>query len=215
MKKILCLIAIAAIVSLGCSVSKVLESSPPSTQPKAETTTPPKAETTEAPSTAAKEAAVKLPPEADSSSAFLQIENAMHRLAPSDQSGELSLVQLKKESVKQKLQGVLITNCELEHLKALVAAKKAPIVIIQTTGGSKEFRAVTVYKDKSEQVILTNPFQKETALMNYSEFDAAWKGAGTPQSALILSARSINATQLKQLLAEYLPAEKLANLTFN
>jgi hypothetical protein len=207
MKTILCLIAIVAIVSLGCSVSKVLQSSPPSTQPKAETTA--------APSTAAKEAAGKLPAEADSSAAFLQIENAMHRLAPSGQSGEFSLAQLRKESVKQKLQGVLITNCELEHLKALIASKKAPIVIIQTAGGAMEFRAVTVYKDKSEQVMLTNPFQKETALMNYSEFDAAWKGAGTPQSALILSARSVNATQIKQMLAGYLPEEKLANLTFN
>ena len=191
MKKVLCLIAIAAIVSLGCSASKVLQSSQPSTQPKAETTEA-------SPTAAAKEEVTKLPPEADSSPAFLQIENAMHRLTPSGQSGEFSLAQLKKESVKQKLQGVLITNCELEHLKALVASKKAPIVIIQTAGGTMEFRAITSYNDKNEQVILTNPFQKESALMNYSEFDTAWKGAGTPQSALILSARSVNATQIKQ-----------------
>lgn len=206
MKTILCLIAIVTIVSFGCSASKVLKSSPPSTQPKAETT--------EAPSTAAPKAAGKLPTEADSSMAFQQIENAMHRLAPSELSGEISLANLKKESVKQKLQGVLITNCELEHLKALVASKKAPIVIINTAEGVQKFLAVTSYKDEGEQMILTNPFRQETDRMTYSEFEAAWKAAGTPQSALILSARSVNATQIKQLLAEYLPEEKLANLTF-
>ena len=207
MKQILCLIAIATIVSFGCSVTKVLESSPPLIQPEAETT--------EAPSTAAEEAAQKLPSEANSSAAFQQIENAMRRLAPSDQSGGFSLLQLKKESVKQRLQGVLITNCELEHLKALVASKKNPIVIIKTAEGVQKFVAVTGYKDEGELMTLTNPFRKETAEMKYPEFEAAWKEAGTPQSALLLSARSLKATQIKQTLAEYLPEEKLANLTFN
>jgi len=206
MKQILCLIAIATIVSFGCSVTKVLESSPPSIESEAETT--------EAPSTAAEEAA-QLPTEADSSTVFQQIENAMRRLAPSDQSGEFSLLQLKKESVKQRLQGVLITNCELEHLKALVASKKNPIVIIKTAEGVQKFMAVTGYKDEGEQMTLTNPFRKETAEMKYPEFEAAWKEAGTPQSTLLLSARSLKAAQIKQTLAEYLPEEKLANLTFN
>jgi hypothetical protein len=139
----------------------------------------------------------------------------MHRLAPSGQSGEFSLAELKKESVKQRLQGVLITNCELEHLKALVASKKAPIVIINTVEGVQKFFAITSYKDEGEQMILTNPFRQEIDRMTYSEFETAWKAAGTPQSALLLSARSLNATQIKQMLAEYLPEEKLANLTFN
>jgi len=207
MKRVLCLIAIVTIVSSGCSVLKVLESSEPLTKPEVKTT--------EAPPTVAKEEAQKLPPEANSIAAFQQIENAMRRLAPSDQSGEFSLVQLKKESVKQRLQGVLITNFELEHLKALVASKKAPIVIIKTAEGVQKFLAVTAYKDEGEQMTLTNPFRKETAEMKYSEFEAAWKEAGTPQSALILSARSVKAAQVKQMLAEYLPEEKLANLTFN
>ncbi|MFQ6042811.1 MAG: hypothetical protein ACE5PV_18290 [Candidatus Poribacteria bacterium] len=207
MKKIFCLIAIAAVVSSGCSVSKVLESSPPPIQPEAKTT--------EAPSTAAEEEVSKLPPEANSISAFQQIGNAMRRLAPSDQSGEFSLVQLRKESVKQRLQGVLITNCELDHLKALVAAKKAPIVIVKPAEGVQKFLAITGYKDEGKRMTLTNPFRKETVEMKYSEFEAAWKEAGTPQSALILSARSVKAAQVKRTLAEYLPEEKLTNLTFN
>ena len=207
MKKILCLIAIVTIAGSGCSVLKVLESSPPAIESESDTTG--------APSTAPKEEAQKLPPEADSIAAFQQIENSMRRLAPSDQSGEFSLVQLKRESVKQRLNGILITNCELEHLKALVASKKAPIVIIKSAEGVQKFLAVTGYKDESEQMNLTNPFRKEIAEMKYSEFEAAWKETGTPQSALILSARSVKATQIKQMLAEYLPEEKLANLTFN
>jgi hypothetical protein len=207
MKKILFLIAITAIVSSGCSVSKVLDSSAPAIQKEAKTTG--------VSSTTAQAEVPQLPPEADSISAFQQIANAMRRLAPSDQSGEFSLVQLRKESVKQRLQGALINNCELDHLKALVAAKKAPIVIINTAEGVQKFLAITGYKDEGEQMTLMNPFRQETAEMKYSEFEAAWKEAGTPQNTLILSARSIKAAQVKQALSEYLPEEKLANLTFN
>jgi hypothetical protein len=207
MKKILCLIAIATIASSGCSALKVLESSAPSVQPETVTA--------EAPETVVKEEAQKLPAEADGSAAFQQITNAMRRLAPSDQSGGFSLAQLKKESVKQRLNGMLINNCELDHLKALVASKKAPIVVIKTAEGAQKFMAAISYKDADEQIVLTNPFRQETVTMKYSEFEPAWKGTETTQSALLLSARSVKATQIKQALAEYLPEDKLANLTFN
>jgi hypothetical protein len=206
MQKILCLIAIATIAISGCSTLKVLESSAPAVQTEAETA--------EEPSAAKKEAA-KLPPEADSNSAFQQIANATRRLAPSDQSGEFSLTTLKKESVKQRLNGLLINNCELEHLKALVASNKAPIVILKTADGVQKFMAVISYKDANEQIMLTNPFRQETVTMKYAEFEPAWKGTETSQSALLLSARSVKATQIEQALTEYLPEEKLANLTFN
>jgi len=215
MKKILCLIAIATIVSSGCSVLKMLEPSLSSIQPESETTV--------APSTATKKAAQELPPEADSSAAYQQTEFAWHSLVgilrgiykPKERrSGKVSLEALKKKSAKAKLHSMLITNCELDHLKVFVASKIAPIVIISNDKQSA-FVAVTAYKDEDEQITYTFLTDKKPIKMKYSKFEAHWKKTGTPQKALILSPRSVEVAQIKRALAVYLPKEKLANLTFN
>jgi len=213
MKKILCLIAIATIVSSGCSVLKTLEPSLPSIQSEVETTV--------APSTVTKEAAQKLPPEADSSAAHQQLEFAVHVLAcknnRENRTGKISLEAFNKASAKARLHSILITNCELDHLKALIALKKAPIIIVKNEqAGRFVFVAVTAYNNEDKQITLRNFYRRNIIVrMKYSRFEAHWEKTGTPQKALILSPRSVKAAHIKRALSVYLPKEKLANLTFN
>ncbi len=198
MKKIRCLFAIAILFSVGCSQLKVLESPQPSEESVAQGTT-----------TATEQATKQLPTEAGSTAAFQQIEPSIRKLAPTT-----NLTDLKKDALRQKLTGVLITHCELEHVKALVAIKRAPIVVVKSSEGNLRLWVVTGYNDEGEQITLTNPLRKETTQMKYAEFEPAWKDAETPQRVLLLSARSIKSKQVRTDLAKYLPEAKLANLTF-
>ena len=171
------------------------------------------------------EAAQKLPSEADSSAAHQRLEYAWHVLACSIREGrtdEISLKALKKKAPNAKLQAMLITNCEIDHLRAFIALKKSPIVIVKHQGaGVFVFMAVTAYEDESKQITLRNFLWVTKGRgnvvfkMEYSQFEALWKESVVPHRALILSPRSARATQIKQRLSEYLPKEKLANLTFH
>jgi hypothetical protein len=204
MKNILCMVIIAIIVTSGCAVLKRLELSSPSIQSEGSIT--------EAPSTATKEAAQKLPPEADSSAAHQQLEFAVHVLACKNnresRTGKISLEAFNKASAKARLHSILITNCELDHLKALIALKEAPIIIVKNEqAGQFVFVAVTAYNNEDKQVTLRNFYRRNIIVrMKYSRFEAHWKKTGTPQKALILSPRSVKVAQIKRALAVYLPS---------
>jgi hypothetical protein len=218
MKKILCLIATVTIASSSCSVLKTLESSSPSIQSEGKTT--------EAPSAQMAEATQKLPSEADSGATHKRLEYSWHTLAcnirenPTD---EISLKALKKQAASAKLQAMLISNCEIDHLRAFIALNKSPIVIVKHEGaGVFTFMSVTGYEDESKQITLRNFLWVTKGRgnvifkMEYSKFEALWKESVVPHRALILSPRSAKATQqIEQRLSEYLPKEKLANLIFH
>ena len=198
MKKIICLFAIAILFSVGCSQLKVLESPQSAEESVAQGETK-----------AAEPATKQLPTEADSTAAFRQIETSIRKLAPTT-----NLTELKKDALRQRLTGVLITQCEFEHVKTLIAIKRAPIVAVKSPEGNLRLWVVTGYNDEGTQLTLTNPLRKETTQMKYAEFEPAWKDAETPQRVLLLSARSIKSKQVRTGLAEYLLEAKLANLTF-
>jgi hypothetical protein len=109
----------------------------------------------------------------------------------------------------------------MDHLRAFIALSQSPIVIVKHQDGTFVFMAVTAYEDESEHITLRNFLWVTKGRgnvvfkMEYSKFEALWKESVVPHRALILSPRSAKATQIKQRLSEYLPKEKLANLTFH
>ncbi len=153
-----------------------------------------------------------LPDKADSSAAIRQIEDVVKRLGFRDKEGKLSLDELRKQARKQRLYGIMITGCELAHLKALMVAKRTPFVILKPAEGKERLRVVAAYQDADKKIKLLNPLQKGTEEMEYSAFGQAWKAASTPPKTLLLSARPIRADAVKKMMVTYFAEDKLANL---
>jgi len=152
-----------------------------------------------------------LPEKADSSASMRHIENAVKRLETRNREGKLSLDELRKQA-RRRLHGVMITGCELAHLKALIVANRTPFVILKPSEGKEHLRAVAAYQDADKKIKLLNPLQKGTEEMEYSAFEQAWQAASTPTSALILSVQAISADTVKNMLITYFTEDKLANL---
>lgn len=154
-----------------------------------------------------------LPDKADSSAAIRQIETAVRKLTARDREGKLSLDELRRQAIAQRLNGIKITGCELAHLKALIAANRTPFVIIKPPEGNERVRAVVAYQDAEKKIKLLNPFQKGVEEMEYSAFEPAWKAAAKTPCTLLLSARSLRADTVKKMLTTYFAEDKLANLS--
>ncbi|MBM3235724.1 hypothetical protein FJZ31_05450 [Candidatus Poribacteria bacterium] len=153
-----------------------------------------------------------LPPE-DSRSALSQIEYAMQNLDSFKRTaGPVSPARLQRAARKARLDGILITDCEVEHLKVLVAMNRAPVVILRSIVGGPHFWAVIGYDDELEQFLLVNPLQNSAIRMMYEDFELAWNAASNRRSCLLISAHATTPEQLRINLSRYLPEEMLMDL---
>ncbi|MFQ6042812.1 MAG: hypothetical protein ACE5PV_18295 [Candidatus Poribacteria bacterium] len=153
-----------------------------------------------------------LPPE-DSRRALSQIEYSMRNLDTFKlTAGPVSAARLQRAARKARLDGILITNCELEHIKALIAMNRPPVVILRSVVGGPHFWTVMGYDDELEQFLLVNPLQNSATRMMYDEFEIAWNAASNRLSCLIISASAITPEQLRINLGRYLPEEMLMDL---
>ena len=153
-----------------------------------------------------------LPPE-DSRRALRQIEYSMRNLDSFQRTaGPISPARLQRAAKKARLDGILITDCELEHLKVLVAMNRPPVVILRSVVGGPHFWAIIGYDDDFEQFLLVNPLQNSANRMMYDDFELAWNAASNRRSCVIISARAITPEQLRINLSRYLPEEMLMDL---
>ena len=152
-------------------------------------------------------------PSEDSRIVLSQIEYSMQNLDSFKWSaGPVSPARLQRAAKKARLDGILITNCELEHLKVLIAMNRPPVVILRSAVGGPHFWAVMGYDDELEQFLLVNPLQNSAIRMMYDEFELAWDAASNRRSCLIISAHAITPEQLRINLSRYLPEEMLIDL---
>ena len=153
-----------------------------------------------------------LPPE-DSRRALRQIEYSMMNLDTFKRTaGPVSPARLQRAAKKARLDGILITNCDLEHLKVLVTLNRPPVVILRSIVGGPHFWAVIGYDDEFEQFLLVNPLQNSANRMMYDEFELAWNAASNRRNCVIISAHAITPEQLRINLGRYLPGEMLIDL---
>lgn len=153
-----------------------------------------------------------LPPE-DSRRALSQIEYSMRNLDTFKlTAGPVSAARLQRAARKARLDGILITNCELEHLKALIAMNRPPVVILRSVVGGPHFWTVMGYDDELEQFLLVNPLQNSANRMMYDEFELAWNAASNRRNCVIISASATTPEQLRVNLSRYLPEEMLMDL---
>jgi len=153
-----------------------------------------------------------LPPE-ESRRALSQIEFAMRNLDSFRlTAGPVSPARLQRAARKARLDGILLTNCELEHLKALVAMNRPPVVILRSAVGGPHFWAVMGYDDDLEQFLLANPLQNSAIRMMYDEFEMSWNATSDRRNCLIISATAITPEHLRLNLGRYLPEEMLTDL---
>ena len=108
------------------------------------------------------------------------------------------------------LSGVLISQCDLEVLKGLIASDLAPVVIVRSPVGPKHVRVVAGYDDGRGQIILVDPinFTTKTRLA-YSKFSQQWDD---PQKTCLLIFRRGSVDTIKGDLRKYLPEEKIDSL---
>jgi hypothetical protein len=153
-----------------------------------------------------------LPPE-DSLSALRQIEYSMQNLDSFKRTaGPVSPARLQRAAKKARLDGILITDCELEHLKVLIAMNRPPVVMLRSIVGGPHFWAVIGYDDEFEQFLLVNPLQNSAIRMIYDDFELSWNAASNRRSCLLISARATTPEQLRTNLSRYLPEEMLVDL---
>ena len=106
---------------------------------------------------------------------------------------------------------VVVANCDLEVLKAIVAMDVAPIVITRSPVGAKHIRAVVEYNDSTERITLIDPLDYAETRFSYSEFLKQWDD---PQDAclLIFPQRAVIPRTIEIALSRYLPLEKIDSL---
>ena len=103
---------------------------------------------------------------------------------------------------------VLVSKCDLEVIKALVASDMAPVVITRSPVGPKHVRVVVGYDDAAERIILTDPVNYTEARLQYQEFSKQWDDP-RKSCLLVLSLQNrVSVDRIKSKLREYLSREK-------
>ena len=104
---------------------------------------------------------------------------------------------------------ILVAECDLEVLKALVALGLPPVVIMRSPVGPKHIRAIVGYDDSTERITMVDSDTK--AIFSYSEFSSQWDD---PQDAcLLVFHRRVAPKTIKMHLTRYLPLEKIESIS--
>jgi hypothetical protein len=118
----------------------------------------------------------------------------------------------------------LVSNCDLDILKAFIAAGWAPVVLLQYGGDVLQFWAVVGFDDGDEQIQLANIARAPSGTSDlkrlrlrrlpYSDFVRAWS-TRWPTSKCMLGAPGLAFTEAKvrSVLAKYLTASQASQVT--
>ncbi|MFC1717178.1 RNA polymerase sigma factor [Candidatus Poribacteria bacterium] len=106
---------------------------------------------------------------------------------------------------------VVVAECDLEVLKALLTMDVAPVVIMRSPVGAKHIRAIVEYDDSTEQLTLIDPVNHAKMRFSYSEFSRQWDD---PQDAcLLIFPRRTAAETIRISLTRYLPPDKIESIS--
>jgi hypothetical protein len=202
MKKMLYLVLIfAMIISLGCATKSVTPNAK-STEPAAVS------------SSGTKELPKSYAPTEQSNNKARQVASVYGQIEAFKTIQSFSPVILKNVNESSSFAGALLTRCDFDVIKALVAAGWTPVVIIRSPTGQKHLRTVLGYNDGPGELILADPMEKTEVRqlkMSYSDFDKTWDD---PQkTCLLILPQYISEQLIKDKLLKYIPSEKLTSVT--
>ena len=112
----------------------------------------------------------------------------------------------------------VVSNCNLEVLKAFVATGWAPIILSRRSGKGY-LTTVLQYNDADQQIQIGNPLaaQREGLrsragrMLTYSEFEKEWT-TGSGRKCVLITPKKLHDADVYAALKKYLPEEQVARV---
>lgn len=112
----------------------------------------------------------------------------------------------------------IVSNCDLEVLKAFVATGWAPIILSRRSGKG-HLTTVMQYDDADQQIQIGNPLGAQRKglqsrggrMLTYSEFEKEWT-TGSRRTCVLITPRKLNEPSIHAALEKYLPKEQVARV---
>ena len=122
-------------------------------------------------------------------------------------------------STRGKIQHIsIVSNCNLDVLKAFVATGWTPIFRSRRSGKG-HLTAVMGYDDSDQQVQIGNPLgvrrqgagSRAKRLLSYSEFEKEWT-TGSGNKCVLVTPKRLHDVEIHAALKKYLPEEQVARV---
>ena len=112
----------------------------------------------------------------------------------------------------------VVSNCNLEVLKAFVATGWAPIILSRRSGKGY-LTTVMQYDDADGQIQIGNPLAAQRRglstragrMLTYSEFEKEWT-TGSGRKCVLITPRKLHDADVHAALKKYLPEEQVARV---
>ena len=112
----------------------------------------------------------------------------------------------------------IVSNCNLEVLKAFVATGWAPIILSRRSGKG-HLTTVMQYDDADQQIRVGNPLGAQRRglqtrggrTLTYSAFEKEWT-TGSGRKCVLITPKKLNEASIHAALEKYLPKEQVARV---
>ena len=104
----------------------------------------------------------------------------------------------------------IISSGELNVLKAFIAQRWAPVVLLQY-GNKRHLWAVMGYDNPAQQIQLGNPINSGVRIMPYADFEKEW-AAGSAQKCALVTPIRLSEARVHEILAKYLPTAQASQV---
>lgn len=112
----------------------------------------------------------------------------------------------------------IVSNCNLDVLKAFMATDWAP-VILSRRSGKGHLTVVMKYDDADQQIQIGNPLGTQRKgprsrvgrMLTYSEFEKEW-ATGSGRKCVLITPKKLNEMDIHAALKKHLPEEQVARI---
>ena len=112
----------------------------------------------------------------------------------------------------------VVSNCNLEVLKAFMATGWAPVILSRGSGKGR-LTTVMQYDDADQQIQVGNPLEarrkglhtRAGRTLTYSEFEKEW-ATGSGRKCVLITAKKLNEMDIYAALKKYLPENQVARV---
>jgi len=106
----------------------------------------------------------------------------------------------------------IISNCNLDILKALIAQGWAPVVKYEFHGRKSEIIPISEYSDQTQQVSLQQVNGNAKRRVDYKDFETSFESSSRKQCVLITRVQ-LSEADIRKVLSKYLPSETFAQIS--
>ena len=103
----------------------------------------------------------------------------------------------------------VVSNCNLDVLRAFVATGWAPIVLVVSSVGGQHLSAVAGYDNTAKQIQLETPVSRTTRSLTYADFQKEWD-TGSAGKCVLVTPVKLSEEKVRSTLEKYLPATQIS-----